>query len=189
MRKDHTVFLSQTRSLSSSTMSFSHLLFNPPYKYSVLFPLQSRADKFQFQTSAVFRKNVPVSQSYLLLWTPMEDPRASNCSEIWKASSLVGVRTRANNRWGVSSSAWRIGKAKAPVFPEPVSASPMISLPTRSSNEEKNCYKSRPEKEAFKALCSKAQEFPKDRKKRRHAKGKEEQRAKPKNFRTSLQHF
>lgn len=54
----------------------------------------------------------------------------------------------------------------------------MISLPTRSSNEEKTYYKSRPEKEAFKALCSKAQEFPKDRKKRRHAKGKEEQRAK-----------
>lgn len=97
----------------------------------------------------------------------MEDPRASNCSEIWKASSLVGVRTRANNRWGVSSSAWRIGKAKAPVFPEPVSASPMISLPTRNSKEGKNCYKSRLEKEAFKALCNKAHEFPKDRGKKK----------------------
>jgi len=39
----------------------------------------------------------------------------------------------------------------------------MISLPTRSSKKGKKCYKSRPEKEAFKALCNKAQEFPKDR--------------------------
>lgn len=61
--------------------------------------------------------------------TPMEDPRASNCSEIWKASSRVGVRTKANKRWGVSSSAFRMGKAKAPVFPDPVSANPMISRP------------------------------------------------------------
>lgn len=36
-----------TRSLSSSITSFSHLLFNPPYKYSLLFPLKSRADKLQ----------------------------------------------------------------------------------------------------------------------------------------------
>lgn len=26
--------------------------------------------------------------------TPMLEPRASNCSDIWNASSLVGVRTR-----------------------------------------------------------------------------------------------
>lgn len=70
-----------------------------------------------------------LSSQNLPVCTPIEDPRASNCSEIWKASSRVGVRTKANKRWGVSSSAFRMGKAKAPVFPEPVSASPMISRP------------------------------------------------------------
>ena len=43
---------------------------------------------------------------------------------------LVGVRTRAKRRVGVSRRACRIGRAKAAVFPEPVSASPMMSLPT-----------------------------------------------------------
>ena len=60
---------------------------------------------------------------------PMVEPNASNCSEIWNASSLVGVRTKANNRCGFSSSAWRIGRANAPVFPEPVSARPIKSFP------------------------------------------------------------
>jgi hypothetical protein len=73
--------------------------------------------------------------------TPIDDPRASNCSEIWKANSRVGVRTRANSRWGVSSRAFRMGKAKAPVFPDPVSANPIISRPAR--NKTKLFYKER----------------------------------------------
>lgn len=132
-----------------SITKFFHFVFNPPYKHS-LFPLHSGS-----WSSNLENKSIPVSQGYLPLWTPMEDPRASNCSEIWKASSLVGVSTRANNRWGASSSAWRIGKANAPVFPEPVSASPMISLPTRSSKESKKCYKSALNTVDFKELCSK----------------------------------
>lgn len=35
----------------------------------------------------------------------------------------------ANSLVGVSSSACNIGKQNAPVFPEPVSAKPIISLP------------------------------------------------------------
>ncbi|CAN8030289.1 unnamed protein product [Ixodes persulcatus] len=61
--------------------------------------------------------------------TPIPAPSASNCSEIWKASSRVGVSTRANRRCGVSRRACRMGRAKEPVFPDPVSASPMTSLP------------------------------------------------------------
>lgn len=61
--------------------------------------------------------------------TPMLEPRASNCSEIWNANSLVGVRTRVWSLWGEDSSDWRMGRAKAPVFPEPVSARPITSLP------------------------------------------------------------
>lgn len=61
--------------------------------------------------------------------TPMLEPKASNCSEIWNASSLVGVRTRVWSLCGEASSDWRMGRAKAPVFPEPVSARPITSLP------------------------------------------------------------
>lgn len=173
-----------TRSLSSSSISFSHILFNPFIQILYFYLCNLELKNWSSE------KLVQHHKSYLLLWTPMEDPRASNCSEIWKASSLVGVRTRANNRWGVSNSAWRIGKAKAPVFPEPVSASPMMSLPARRSKGAKNCYTSRTEKEDFKALCNKTQEFPKDRKKKADTqKAKNPQRAKPKNFRISLKHF
>lgn len=42
---------------------------------------------------------------------------------------LVGVRIRAKRRVGVSKRACRIGRAKAAVFPDPVSAKPIISLP------------------------------------------------------------
>lgn len=185
MRKDHTVFFPQTWyqiSVFQLHKLFSH--FVQPLIQILYFYLCNLE-----LTNGSSEKLVQCHKSYLLLWTPMEDPSASNCSEIWKASSLVGVRTRANNRWGTSSSAWRIGKAKAPVFPEPVSASPMMSLPARRSKEAKNCYTSRTEKEDFKARYNKTQEFPKDRKKADTQKAKKPQRAKPKNFRISLKHF
>ena len=60
---------------------------------------------------------------------PMEAPNASNCSAIWKASSRVGASTREKRRAGAASSACRMGMAKAPVLPEPVSASPITSRP------------------------------------------------------------
>lgn len=66
--------------------------------------------------------------------TPMLEPRASNCSEIWKASSRVGVRTRVCSRWAQFSSDCRMGNAKAPVFPEPVSARPITSFPVAGSH-------------------------------------------------------
>jgi len=59
----------------------------------------------------------------------MLDPSASNCSAIWKASSLVGVRTRECSRCADARRHWRIGRANAPVFPEPVSARPITSRP------------------------------------------------------------
>ena len=61
--------------------------------------------------------------------TPIEAPSASNCSEIWKASSRVGVSTRANSLCGFSRRLCRMGSANAPVFPDPVSARPIMSLP------------------------------------------------------------
>ena len=45
-------------------------------------------------------------------------------------SYLVGVSINANNLDGVSKSACKMGRANAPVFPDPVSARPMISRPT-----------------------------------------------------------
>ena len=62
----------------------------------------------------------------------MLEPRASNCSAIWKASSLVGVRTRVWSRWAEFSRDCRMGSANAPVFPEPVSARPITSFPVGS---------------------------------------------------------
>ena len=54
-------------------------------------------------------------------------PSASKAWAIWAASSLVGARTRANRGCGLSRSACRMGRAKAAVLPEPVSAIPMMS--------------------------------------------------------------
>ena len=70
-------------------------------------------------------KNLPTKTVHL---TPMCLPKASNCSPIWKANSLVGVNTRPKSRCGLSSKACSMGKAKAPVLPDPVSARPMTSL-------------------------------------------------------------
>lgn len=60
-------------------------------------------------------------------------PKASNCSDIWNANSLVGVSTNAKYLWGFSNKACSIGRANAPVLPEPVSARPMMSLPCNAT--------------------------------------------------------
>ena len=67
----------------------------------------------------------------------MLEPSASNCSEIWKASSLVGVRTRVWSLWGEASRDCRMGRAKAPVFPEPVSARPITSFPAGQERSDR----------------------------------------------------
>lgn len=41
----------------------------------------------------------------------------------------MGVRTSVWSLWADDSRDWRIGRAKAPVFPDPVSARPITSLP------------------------------------------------------------
>ena len=48
---------------------------------------------------------------------------------------LVGVSTRAKSRVGLSNKACRIGRAKAAVLPEPVSANPIMSLPTVTTTQ------------------------------------------------------
>lgn len=63
---------------------------------------------------------------------PIDEPSASNCSEIWNASSRVGARTQAKSPFGSSHSFCKMGSAKAAVFPEPVDAIPMISRPSRA---------------------------------------------------------
>ena len=65
--------------------------------------------------------------------TDISDPRASNASDIWYANSRVGARTRPNRGWGLLSNACRIGRAKAAVFPLPVSARPIKSRPSSAS--------------------------------------------------------
>lgn len=81
--------------------------------------------------------------SHTPVLTPMLDPKASNCSPIWKASSLVGVRIREWSLWAEERSDCRMGSAKAPVFPEPVSAKPMTSRPKIGQTHtkySKSCY-------------------------------------------------
>eukprot|EP00241_Pyramimonas_parkeae_P013983 CAMPEP_0114265946 /NCGR_PEP_ID=MMETSP0058-20121206/24280_1 /TAXON_ID=36894 /ORGANISM="Pyramimonas parkeae, CCMP726" /LENGTH=75 /DNA_ID=CAMNT_0001383259 /DNA_START=57 /DNA_END=284 /DNA_ORIENTATION=- len=68
----------------------------------------------------------PTSTAHLRL---MREPNASNCSAIWMASSRVGESTNAKYGWGFFNKFSRIGSAKAPVFPDPVCASPMTSCP------------------------------------------------------------
>lgn len=70
------------------------------------------------ETGLLFDKPIP--------WKVVLD--SSTCSE-WNPN-LVGVRTRANTPWGSSASFWRIGNANAAVFPLPVFAQPMQSLPS-----------------------------------------------------------
>ena len=89
----------------------------------------SNETRVRIRTIKVFCVTANCNNFHIPHLTPMLEPRASNCSEIWKANSLVGVRTRVWSRWGEASSDWRMGRAKAPVFPEPVSARPITSLP------------------------------------------------------------
>ena len=49
---------------------------------------------------------------------------------------LVGVSIRANSRVGLSNKPCRIGRAKAAVLPEPVSANPITSLPTVTATQD-----------------------------------------------------
>jgi len=59
---------------------------------------------------------------------PTREPRASNCSAIYTQSSRVGDITSAKKGCGFSRIFWITGMAKAAVFPDPVSAKPMMSL-------------------------------------------------------------
>jgi hypothetical protein len=80
-----------------------------------------------------------------------EAPKTANCSDICSASSLrkrfknlghgdrhandthlVGVRTKAKIPYGSTESRCKIGIAKATVFPEPVFAFPIQSLPCQN---------------------------------------------------------
>lgn len=84
---------------------------------------------FYVKCRSICSSSLPSTNRHVPHLTPMLEPRASNCSEIWNANSLVGVRTSVWSRCGEASSDWRMGRAKAPVLPEPVSARPMTSLP------------------------------------------------------------
>jgi len=66
-------------------------------------------------------------------FTPIPAPSASNWALIWNANSLVGASTQANRGDGVAIRACNMGIAKAAVFPEPVSARPMMSRPAKAS--------------------------------------------------------
>lgn len=83
----------------------------------------------QRQTKTLELSAIKTYNGHIPHLTPILEPSASNCSEIWNANSLVGVRTRVWSLWGEASSDWRMGRAKAPVFPDPVSARPITSFP------------------------------------------------------------
>lgn len=57
-------------------------------------------------------------------------PRTVNCSAIWEANSRVGVNTSEWKADGSAANDWRIGITKQRVFPDPVGAAPMTSLPS-----------------------------------------------------------
>jgi hypothetical protein len=61
----------------------------------------------------------------------MPDPRIRNCSAIWNASSLVGVKTKENTPNGSAANDCKMGSANAAVFPDPVFADPITSCPLR----------------------------------------------------------
>jgi hypothetical protein len=73
------------------------------------------------------------TSSIVATLTPIPAPKASNWSLIWNASSLVGTRTHANSGDGDIMRACNMGRAKAAVLPDPVSARPMMSLPAKAS--------------------------------------------------------
>ena len=58
-----------------------------------------------------------------------------NGSNYLQCTYLVGVRTKAKSLWGLSSNVWSIGKANAPVLPEPVSAKPIMSFSMLKDNK------------------------------------------------------
>lgn len=58
-------------------------------------------------------------------------PITLNWSEIWIASSLVGVRISAKIPYGSSANFCRIGRAKASVLPDPVCETPIQFFPSR----------------------------------------------------------
>jgi hypothetical protein len=65
----------------------------------------------------------PTKTAHLTL---IREPRASTCCAIWTASSRVGARMRPKKGWGFSIRAISMGRTKAAVFPEPVSARPIL---------------------------------------------------------------
>ena len=67
------------------------------------------------------------------------EPRARNCSASWNASSRVGVTTSAKTPKGCSASRCRIGRAKAAVFPLPVSSMPSTCRPSSTGGMHRCC--------------------------------------------------
>lgn len=63
-------------------------------------------------------------------------PSALKWSPIWTHNYLVGANITAKKNVGFSKRASNIGKAKASVFPLPVSASAIISLPLRVNGKD-----------------------------------------------------
>eukprot|EP00697_Spironema_sp_BW2_P003779 gnl/Spiro4/15031_TR8101_c0_g1_i1.p2 gnl/Spiro4/15031_TR8101_c0_g1~~gnl/Spiro4/15031_TR8101_c0_g1_i1.p2 ORF type:complete len:134 (+),score=1.94 gnl/Spiro4/15031_TR8101_c0_g1_i1:41-403(+) len=78
----------------------------------------------------------PTKTTHLRL---MEDPKASNCSPICIANSLVGANITAYSGCGLSNKVCKMGNAKAPVLPDPVCANPIISLPFNAYGIDCNC--------------------------------------------------
>mmetsp|Transcript_16119 Transcript_16119/g.37252 ORF Transcript_16119/g.37252 Transcript_16119/m.37252 type:complete len:232 (-) Transcript_16119:148-843(-) len=81
--------------------------------------------------------SIPPTTTYSL--SCMEAPRAANWSRIWKASSLVGVSTRAYTPKGSLESDCRMGSANAAVFPLPVWAEAMMFRPLSAGPMQFHC--------------------------------------------------
>lgn len=85
------------------------------------------------------RFDLPIPPTTTAVRTLMGFPRRANCSDIWNANSLVGVRTRQKIPYGSSDNFWRIGRANAAVLPVPVFEHPMQPCPGKLNNLKYNC--------------------------------------------------
>lgn len=65
----------------------------------------------------------------MTVFNPIEAPTASKCSLICIQSSLVGDKINAKKGYWLFKSSYITGIANASVFPLPVSAKPITSLP------------------------------------------------------------
>ena len=116
-------------SASSKIKNFNFLRWNPLVfaKWSAILP-GVPITTCGFLLNAIAYDTISKPPTSTAVLNPILDPIASNYSAIYTHNSLVGDITHAKKGCGLSSNFYITGIAKAAVLPDPVSASPIISL-------------------------------------------------------------